>query len=77
MAGQIHRFRDCLGLHLGEGRTLYLTPDAARKIGAALIAGAEDIKALPFVLSGFRSREIAGGTAQYPHGFTVAREGEA
>lgn len=33
---QVHRFRDCVGLYVGTGETVYLTPPQARQLTRAI-----------------------------------------
>lgn len=50
---QIHRFRESVAIYLAGGKTIYLSPKEAKAIAKALNAAARDIKANPFVESGF------------------------
>jgi hypothetical protein len=50
---QIHRFHNRVALHIGSGKTVYLTPIEAKRIARALNAGARDIMKAGFVVSTF------------------------
>lgn len=64
--GQVHRFRMAIAAHIGSrensGGTVYMEPGAARALAAALIACADDVEALEFSASQFRTVEIAPDT---------------
>lgn len=61
-AGQVHRFRESVAAYFrpakGKGATVYMTPDDARAMAAALIACADDVENRSFALSEFRTVEI-------------------
>jgi len=55
-AWQCHRFGDTVAAYLGTGETVYLTPQAARRLAAALNGCARDVTARPFLDSQFETR---------------------
>ena len=55
---QIHRFRDAVALHIGEGETVYLRPREARRIARYLNAAAKDVQARPFGESEFKTQSF-------------------
>lgn len=58
---QIHRFHDAVAVHVGDGQTVYLSPEIARKLGKALMLCAGDCVALTFQESNFKTVEIKEG----------------
>ena len=44
---QVHRFREKVAVHVGDGSTQYLSPSAAEKLGRALIEAAENVRQYP------------------------------
>lgn len=46
---RIYRFRDQVALSVGEGETLYLTPERAWKLSLALADYAQDCRSVEFV----------------------------
>lgn len=65
----VHRFQDFAAVALpGDGETVYLTPDDARELGAALIACADNVTREPsFSASNFPtvSIELSNGGSRY------------
>lgn len=58
---QVHRFRDCVAVYVGDGRTCYLTPAFANKLAAALRGCAHNIENEPeFAHSQFQTVELIG-----------------
>lgn len=55
---QVHRFRDSVAAYLGDGQTVYMTPDNAEKLAEILTACARDVRAGPFRDSQFRTVEL-------------------
>ena len=68
---RIHRFRDKVAIHLtvrsssecgafsvGDGQTVYLSPETAKILGEALIECAKDVEDYRFVDSPFKAVEI-------------------
>jgi len=68
---RVHRFRDKVAIHLtvrsssecgafsvGDGQTVYLSPEAAKELGEALIECAEDVENYRFVDSPFTTVEV-------------------
>lgn len=50
---QIHRYGDCVAMHLGKGQTVYITPKEAKEIAKQLNQCAKDISSAKFVNSQF------------------------
>jgi hypothetical protein len=50
-SAQVHRFRDCVAIHVGAGDTVYFTPKAARLLARALYRAARDVDLRPFAES--------------------------
>lgn len=44
---QVHRYYDCVAAYLGDGSTVYMTPEKARRIAEALNACARDVAEFP------------------------------
>lgn len=69
-AGQVHRFHGNVAAYLrpavGKGATVYMSPDDARTMAAALIACADDCERFHFAASQFRTVEIAPGAEPPP-----------
>ena len=55
---QVHRFHDAVAVHVGDGQTVYLSPEIARKLGKAIMLCAGDCVALSFQESNFKTVEI-------------------
>ena len=55
---QVHRFRDKVAIHVGDGQTVYLSPEVAKELGEALIECAEDVENYRFVDSPFTNVEV-------------------
>ncbi len=71
---QVHRFRDSVAIHAGEGATRYMTPLEARSMARALIKAARSCEREAFV-------DSAGNTAALvTHadslGFAPRRDGD-
>jgi len=55
----VHRFRDKVAIHVGNGQTVYLSPAKAAQLGLALIDCAEDVVKYPkFSESPFNTVEV-------------------
>lgn len=54
----VHRFRDKVAVHVGNGATVYMSPDEASKLARALTGCARDIRARSFVSSHFPTVSI-------------------
>lgn len=50
---QVHRFREKVAVHVGDGATTYLTPEQARALADALTRCADDTEARRFTESEF------------------------
>lgn len=57
MIAQIHRFRDSAALSAGNGQTVYMVADSARRLAAGLIAIADSIDCQRFSESAGLTRE--------------------
>lgn len=44
LSAQVHRFRDSVAIHVGNGETVYLTPAMARILSRALLKAAQSVK---------------------------------
>jgi len=55
---RVHRFRDKVAIHVGDGQTVYLSPDVAKELGEALIECAEDVDNYRFADSPFTTVEV-------------------
>lgn len=55
MNAQVHRFRDFVAVHVGDGRTVYLKPEEARAIASAMQDCAADVTACKFTESDFKT----------------------
>lgn len=51
LSASVHRFRDCVAIHVGTGETSYLTPKQARKLAHSLYKACRDIDRRPFTES--------------------------
>lgn len=56
---QVHRYYDCVALHVGSGSTVYMPLEEARKLANVLICCAEDIRKNKFSASEFVTVEFA------------------
>lgn len=56
---QVHRFRDKVAIHVGNGSTVYLTQKEARALANALQACQRDISLTRYVDSELRTVDIA------------------
>ena len=54
----VHRFRDSVAVHLGDGSTVYLSAEQAESLADALSECAADIKRYTFYASPFNKREF-------------------
>ena len=72
---QTHRFRDCVGVYIGTGETVYLEVKQARALAAGLQHAARSIERVPFTQSGGTTRTGQGldPNASLP---TMARDSE-
>jgi len=68
---RVYRFRDKVAIHLtvrsssecgafgvGDGQTVYLSPDVAKELGEALIECVKDVEDYRFIDSPFKTVEI-------------------
>lgn len=67
--GQVHRFRDSVAAFIGEGETVYMTPDEARAMANALSRAARSVEQERFTdSSGLTTPLLFSG-----HGATLER----
>lgn len=55
---QVHRFHDCVAVHVGTGETVYLAPKDARKLSRAVNKAARSVEREKFVDSSGNTFEL-------------------